>query len=141
MSGCSPRHTTSSSTGRWDMAALTGPFVDLFKYNRRCEFDPTRAAVYADEIPIYFLHGALHLVVGGSGATWKLTRTTFETLLDQFGEPIAGDPHARPLLGYRGVCARQASGDRGERLPEPCNRTASSSSARRDTRAGSKWRR
>jgi hypothetical protein len=78
------------------------PFIDLFKYNRRCEFDPDRAVVYKNEVPIYFLHGALHLVVGGTGATWKLTRTDFETLLDQFGQPIAGDPQARPLLVTEG---------------------------------------
>jgi hypothetical protein len=78
------------------------PFIDLFKYNRRCEFDPRRADVYDGEVPIYFLHGALHLVVGGSGATWKLRRTDWETLLDQFGQPIAGDPQARPLLVTEG---------------------------------------
>jgi uncharacterized protein DUF4917 len=78
------------------------PFVDLFKYGGRCEFDPDRADVYADEIPVYFLHGALHLVVGGSGATWKLRKTQLQTLLDQFGQPIDGDAEARPLLVTEG---------------------------------------
>jgi hypothetical protein len=78
------------------------PFVDMFKYGGRCEFDPDRADVYADEIPVYFLHGALHLVVGGSGTTWKLRKTYLQTLLDQFGQPIGGDPEARPLLVTEG---------------------------------------
>jgi hypothetical protein len=58
--------------------------------------------VYAGQIPIYFLHGALHLVVGGTGVTWKLRRTAIHTLLDQFGQPIAGDERARPLLVTEG---------------------------------------
>lgn len=51
---------------------------------------------------MYFLHGALHLVVGGSGVTWKLKREAVQTILDQFGEPIADDPLARPLLVTEG---------------------------------------
>jgi hypothetical protein len=43
------------------------------------------------------MHGALHLVVGGSGATRKLTQQDGR-LLDQFGQPIGGDVEARPLL-------------------------------------------
>jgi hypothetical protein len=43
------------------------------------------------------MHGALHLVVEGTGVTRKLTKSA-QTLLDQFGKPIAGDPEARPLL-------------------------------------------
>lgn len=78
------------------------PFIDLFKYGGRCEFDPDRADVNVDEIPVYFLHGALHLVVGGTGVTWKLRRSIMQTLLDQFGQPIAGDPQARPLLVTEG---------------------------------------
>lgn len=77
------------------------PFMDHFRWRNRCEFDPDRAEVPAGKIPVYFLHGALHLVVGGTGATWKLTRN-FQTLLDQFGQPIPGDPHARPLLVTEG---------------------------------------
>jgi len=78
------------------------PFVDTLKHSGRCEFDPDRADVYADEIPIYFLHGALHLVVGGAGVTWKLRKTYLQTLLDQFGQPIDGDREARPLLVTEG---------------------------------------
>jgi hypothetical protein len=77
------------------------PFTDGFMYNGRCEFDGARFAPHADDVPVFFLHGALHLVVGASGGTWKLRRNA-RTLLDQFGLPIDGDPHARPLLVTEG---------------------------------------
>jgi hypothetical protein len=83
-------------TGAWK------PFVDGFKYAGRLEFDPARATVYEHETPVYFLHGALHLVVGDTGATWKLRSGDLQTILDQFGDPIDGDPQARPLLVTEG---------------------------------------
>jgi Domain of unknown function (DUF4917) len=87
----------------WAMAAAGfEPFMDHFRYRGRCEFDPTRATVPSNRIPVYFLHGALHLVVGSSGATWKLRQTDLDTILDQFGKPITGDPEARPLLVTEG---------------------------------------
>ncbi len=88
----------------WAMGyrGLWKPFVDGFKYGDRLEFDPAREEVYEGEIPVYFLHGALHLMVGGSGATWKLRRGDLQTILDQFGEAIDGDPQARPLLVTEG---------------------------------------
>jgi hypothetical protein len=55
------------------------------------------------QVPVYFLHGALHLVVGGSGVTCKLRRNEIQSVLDQFGEPIEGDPQARPLLVSEGT--------------------------------------
>ncbi len=76
--------------------------MDHFRYGGRCEFDPARASVLADRIPVYFLHGALHLVAGGTGATWKLTQRDLDTILDQFGKPIKGDAKARPLLVTEG---------------------------------------
>ena len=79
------------------------PFVDLFRGRARLDFDARRADVRSGQIPVYFLHGALHLVVGGSGNTWKLRGDAFRTLLDQFGEPIPDDPHARPLLVTEGT--------------------------------------
>jgi hypothetical protein len=79
------------------------PFLDHFRWGGHLEFDSDRADVYAGEIPVYFPHGALHLVVGGSGVTWKLKRGSIQTLLDQFGEPIPGDPQARPLLVTEGT--------------------------------------
>jgi hypothetical protein len=54
------------------------------------------------KVPVYFLHGALHLVAGGSGAIWKLRQTDLDTILDQFGKPITGDAQARPLLVTEG---------------------------------------
>jgi hypothetical protein len=33
---------------------------------------------------------------------WKLRQTAFERILDQFGQPIEGDPQARPLLVTEG---------------------------------------
>lgn len=89
----------------WAMGASPGgrfaPFMDLFRYGGRCQFDPERSDVPSGRIAVYFLHGALHLVVGGRGETWKLTWSS-ETLLDQFGQPIPDEPHARPLLVTEG---------------------------------------
>jgi hypothetical protein len=78
------------------------PFIDHFRGGGRLTFDPERADVYEGQVPVYFLHGALHLVVSGSGVTWKRRRGLLSTLLDQFGEPIDGDPQARPLLVTEG---------------------------------------
>jgi hypothetical protein len=77
------------------------PFMDHFR-GSTLRFDPDRAQVGAGVIPVYFLHGALHLMVGGDGRTWKLRQSLVATLLEQFGEPIAGDPQARPLLVTEG---------------------------------------
>jgi hypothetical protein len=79
------------------------PFVDLFRGRGKLKFDPTATDVFANQIPVYFPHGALHLVVGGSGETWKLRGEAMKTLLDQFGEPIEGDTEARPLLVTEGT--------------------------------------
>jgi hypothetical protein len=78
------------------------PFIDQFRFNNRCEFDPEKAEDWESKISIYFLHGALHLVVGGSGVTWKLRRGEMKNLLSQFGQPIPDDPQARPLLVTEG---------------------------------------
>src|ERR1700689_101308 len=61
------------------------PFVDLFR-GPRLECDPDQADVYAGRIPVYFLHGALHLIVSGAGVTWRLRRGAIQTVLDQFGD-------------------------------------------------------
>jgi hypothetical protein len=82
------------------------PFMDHFRFGGRCEFDPKRVGVPVSSTPVYFLHGALHLVTGSTGATWKLTQgENLESLLDQFGRPIAGDRTARPLLVTEGSAA------------------------------------
>jgi Domain of unknown function (DUF4917) len=85
----------------WSMASggRFAPFVDDFRYG---EFDASRAQVFVGQIPVYYLHGALHLIVSGAGATRKLRQTTIRTLLEQFGQPIPGDPGARPLLVTEG---------------------------------------
>jgi Domain of unknown function (DUF4917) len=59
-------------------------------------FDPNNADIWGGTA-VYFLHGAMHLIVEGSGVTRKLTRD-HRTLLEQFGQPIPGDTKARPLL-------------------------------------------
>lgn len=74
-----------------------GYFCDCFWSNGRNEFDPDDCEVFRGYRPVYYMHGALHLIVQGSGVTRKLTRER-GTLLDQFGKPIKGDPEARPLL-------------------------------------------
>lgn len=78
------------------------PFRDFFQYAGRCEFDATRSEVQAGEVPVYYLHGALHLVVGARGATWKLRQKTLQTILDQFGQAVDGDPESRPLFVTEG---------------------------------------
>lgn len=90
----------------WAMASEEfKPFMDHFRFRGRCQFDPKRAKVIPGRIPVYFLHGALHLVVGSSGATWKLKQTNLGTILDLFGKPIEGDATARPLLVTEGSAA------------------------------------
>jgi hypothetical protein len=84
-------------------SASTKPFVDLFKGRGKLKFNPADADVLAGQVPVYFPHGALHLIVGGSGETWKLRGEAMKSLLDQFGEPIDGDPEARPLLVTEGT--------------------------------------
>lgn len=91
------------------------PFVDGFRYGSdraRLAFDPTREIAH-DETPVYFLHGALHLVVGGSGVTWKLRAGDLQTILDQFGNQIDGDPQARPLLVSEGSARDKLSAIEG----------------------------
>jgi hypothetical protein len=82
-----------------------GHLVDLFwsdGANGRCEFDPEQVNVWEGFVPVYFLHGALHLIAHGTGATRKLLRTQEATVLEQVGQPIDGDPHARSLLVSEG---------------------------------------
>ena len=47
----------------------------------------------------------------GTGATWKLTQGNgnLDSLLNQFGKPIAGDKTARPLLVTEGSAADKLS--------------------------------
>lgn len=85
----------------WAMGYPSFGFLcDLF-WGAGNSFDPDNANVWAGYTPVYFLHGALHLLVEGSGRTRKLTRNV-NTILDQFARPVPGDPHARPLLVTEG---------------------------------------
>ena len=96
-----------------------GRLVDLFWSDGpdgKCEFNLAHTRVFPNHAPVYFLHGAMHLIVGGSGRTRKLIRTD-ETILDQFGQPIEGDPQGRPLLISEGSDRREAAGHRKQRLP------------------------
>lgn len=81
----------------WAMRAVD--YVDLCDcfWSER-SFDPANSDVPIGRTPVYFLHGALHLVVMGSGVTRKLVHSNLSTLLDQFGRPVDGDSQARPLL-------------------------------------------
>jgi hypothetical protein len=74
-----------------------GRLVDTL-WSPNCRFDPRNTDIRVTSIPVYFLHGAMHLIVEGSGRTRKLKRNATFTLLDQFGQPIKDDPGARPLL-------------------------------------------
>lgn len=87
----------------WAMAVggRFAPFMDHFR-GSPCVFRPDVINVPAGSVPVYFLHGALHLVVSSTGVTRKLTGTVVRALLAQFGQPIAGDPGARPLLVTEG---------------------------------------
>lgn len=82
-------------------------FEDCFRPRKggHCVFDPNYPAKKGS-VPIYYLHGALHLVGGGSGVTRKLTTKDpggLEVqLLDRFNSLDEGDPEARPLLVSEG---------------------------------------
>ncbi|MBN8868217.1 MAG: DUF4917 family protein [Solirubrobacterales bacterium] len=73
------------------------PFCDCFWSGGSTRFDLDDCEVFTDWIPVYYLHGALHLLVEGDGTTKKLTKDE-KALLDQFGEPVSDDPDARPLI-------------------------------------------
>lgn len=88
----------------WAIAPEIGNFRDCF-WAERNAFDPSNCYVGPDYTATYYLHGAFHLVVEGSGVTRKLTRHSGQ-LLDQFGEPDENDRGApRPLLVTEGSSA------------------------------------
>lgn len=85
----------------WAMGAV--------KYKGLCDcfwdgycFDPAEPGPRDERAPVYFMHGALHLVAMGSGLTRKRVNTTLGNLLEQFGRPLAGDEQARPLFVTEG---------------------------------------
>jgi hypothetical protein len=73
-----------------------GDFCDCF-WGAKHGFDAHDTHVRAGRRPVYYVHGALHLIVEGSGQTRKLIHSE-QTILDQFGKPRLGDRDARPLL-------------------------------------------
>jgi hypothetical protein len=82
----------------WAMGAVGySNLCDCF-WGEKHAFDPANSDPPTQRTPVYFLHGALHLVVMGSGVTRKLANTGLQSLLDQFGHPLDGDSQARPLL-------------------------------------------
>jgi hypothetical protein len=83
-----------------------GLLVDLFWSNSAhggCAFDPDNATVRPGWVPIYYLHGALHLIVWADGTTQKLRRTGMQTILDQF----ARERGSQPLLVTEGTAAEK----------------------------------
>jgi hypothetical protein len=73
-------------------------FKDYLWSRGQCEFDPSNVAIAEEwSSRVLYLHGALHLVVGRSGATRKRARGVW-SLLDQIGLADPDDPRQRPLL-------------------------------------------
>jgi hypothetical protein len=95
--------TTSYDLIAYWAIALDGfdGFCDCFWANDRNEFDPEQAEIRGNPTPVFFLHGALHLLLQGSGVTRKLKRDD-KALIQQFGAEIPDDPEARPLLVSEG---------------------------------------
>lgn len=87
----------------WAMGCREGfrPFADLFR-GADLTFDPRRADAPVGTVPVFFLHGALHLVVDASGTTWKLRSSMVRNLLEQYGAARERDPSIRPLLVTEG---------------------------------------
>jgi hypothetical protein len=75
-------------------------FYDFFWVKPKNSFDESTIRIQPSwtDTRLYFLHGALHLVVLGDGTTCKRQATMFEAILDQFGQPYLGDHTARPLV-------------------------------------------
>ena len=83
-------------------------FVDFFWSDNINAFNRRWCSVTnAEDTRLFYLHGALHLVVTELGTTRKRVRDT-DTLLDRFGTPIDGDPTTRPLLISEGASAEKA---------------------------------
>jgi hypothetical protein len=97
----------------WAMHAVGyDGLCDCFWSEKNC-FDPANCEVPVRRTPVYFLHGALHLVVMASGVTRKLVHRKLETLLDQFGRPLDGDEQVRPLLITEGSAQHKLQGIEG----------------------------
>lgn len=97
----------------WAMQAVDWKSLCDCFWSEKHSFDPASCDVPAHRTPVYFLHGALHLVVMGSGVTRKLVSGNLETLLDQFGKPLDGDEQVRPLLITEGSAQHKLQGIEG----------------------------
>jgi hypothetical protein len=87
-----------------------GRLADLFwatDQHHTCAFDPHNAHVWPGWTPVYYLHGALHLIVRPDGTVEKLRRTRMETILQQFDHPRSAQPTGRPLLVTEGTAAEK----------------------------------
>lgn len=91
---------TFSFVGPWATAGVFTRSLTCFAA-RELAFHSDQTATQDGQVPVFFLHRALHLLVRGNGVTKKLSRTTVRTLLEQFGLP-PDDPQARPLLVTEG---------------------------------------
>lgn len=104
------RHYRHVFTTSYDLlvywASAKGPpelpfqgFCDFLWARDMNAFDESTITLHpsATRARLYFLHGALHLVVLGDGTTCKQT-ASFTSLLDKFGQPFHGDHTARPLI-------------------------------------------
>lgn len=82
-------------------------FCDFFWGGRDGnEFDPKRCEVWEDRTSIYYLHGALHLIVTGRGTTRKVNKRDLRgaqrEILELFETGVPDDLQARPLLVSEG---------------------------------------
>jgi hypothetical protein len=82
-------------------------FCDFFWGGREAnEFDPDDCEAWDGRTPIYYLHGALHLIVSGEGITRKVNKRDLregeEEILELFDSEVPDDPEARPLLVTEG---------------------------------------
>lgn len=90
--------TSYDLIGYWAMGVdRFAGFCDCFWANGRNEFDAGWAEIDEGVTPVFFAHGALHLVVEADGTTRKLRRDN-RSLLEQFAQQVPGEPEARPLL-------------------------------------------
>jgi hypothetical protein len=104
------RHYRDVFTTSYDLIVYwaSGKGPDGWRYKDFCDFlwaDDMNAFDESTSIlppsstrtRLYYLHGALHLVVLGDGTTCK-HKASFVGLLDKFGRPFRGDHTARPLI-------------------------------------------
>lgn len=87
----------------WAMAREDGfdALGDGFWGNPLCHSAGRGTLEWMGKIPVYYLHGALHLVARSDGRVGK-HRRSLRNVLDKFGTPLPDDPRGRPLLVTEG---------------------------------------